>query len=319
MPFTLFVDNALTTLSGLTILQVAFYSAFLCLLASAGGIFNSFFDITWGFFSKKNIVVKYASQSCFAAFALFLLFCATTGSLMLLNPGANPAALLAPYITPVLPLSALLFACVLVLTALSKKFSGNFLLCLMTLITTLLFIAQIAWWQAQSYAPFRALAYNENMVSVWERSVVSFNYTDHASFMVVGIYLLAAAFTFGSIIMMPWLIMRRNRDDYGRDYYTFAMRRAARRALFCLLPTTAVACYSNWVLYATLAESFCLAYGALLALSVLLLVLLAFFLINISVSATPMRCKPSAIAAFFLYALIVMMQFIIMDFSPGIL
>lgn len=45
----------------------------------------------------------------------------------------------------------------------------------------------------------------------------------------------------GSGLAQIWLLLRRERTDYGRDYYAFAMRYLARIALFCALASTLLA------------------------------------------------------------------------------
>ncbi len=47
---------------------------------------------------------------------------------------------------------------------------------------------------------------------------------------------LALTYSAGASAAMPWLLLRRSIDDFGRDYYAFALRRCARRGTKgCLL------------------------------------------------------------------------------------
>lgn len=50
-----------------------------------------------------------------------------------------------------------------------------------------------------------------------------------------------------------WLVMRRNKDDFGRDYYNFSLKLAARWAF---IPMIAVLAFQGW-LFASLPDTVC--------------------------------------------------------------
>jgi hypothetical protein len=52
--------------------------------------------------------------------------------------------------------------------------------------------------------------------------------------------LVCAGLAAGAGLAQLWLIMRRFKADYGRDYYAFAMRYCARVALLCTLASTVI-------------------------------------------------------------------------------
>ena len=71
---------------------------------------------------------------------------------------------------------------------------------------------------------------------------------------------LGYALTFGFAVCascsQTWLIFRREKADYGRDYYAFAMRYCARAALFFTLVATALATGLFWRLSQFVPPSF---------------------------------------------------------------
>lgn len=318
MAFAQLYSNALALLSQVSILQITFYCAFFCLLASLGGVMNTLFDATSGLFAKKNLLGKFACQGSQSAIAALLFYLVFLGALIPLPGGENPAAFIVPYFAEMAPFLMIVFACVITTTIFWTKIPNTFITPLLSLITALALLVQVGWWLILDYAPFKPLQYNELLLPVAERIMLNFVLADHLSFFIIAAYMLLAACAIGSIVMMLWLIVRRNWDDFGRDYYTFAMRRAARRSLFFLLMATAVACYSNWQLYAMMVESFFATYALLLAISALLLILLAIMLIVIGSTTTPMRCKPAAIASLIVFAFVFFIQLIIFNFSPSL-
>jgi hypothetical protein len=54
-------------------------------------------------------------------------------------------------------------------------------------------------------------------------------------FLSVFAHCLALAFAAAASFCLPWLLLRRAASDYGRDYYAFALRAAARQALAATL------------------------------------------------------------------------------------
>ena len=95
-----------------------------------------------------------------------------------------------------------------------------------------------------------------------------------------------------------WLILRRERDDWGRDYYAFAMRLAARWTalpLLCALGVQSWLVLSLQYLPPALLTRIEIA-GPFVAGQILGLVA-AWLLLRLSRSETPMRDKPQAFAA----------------------
>ncbi len=91
-----------------------------------------------------------------------------------------------------------------------------------------------------------------------------------------------------AVLTMLYLLLRRNRDDFGRDYYRFALSFAARWALFfaVISPVTCV-----W-LFLVMDKGFDMTYtalpGGIFALSLIVLALVLWRLIR---SSQPMRNK----------------------------
>lgn len=91
---------------------------------------------------------------------------------------------------------------------------------------------------------------------------------------------------------MGYLILRRNKDDFGRDYYRFAMPQAARWGLFLLAP---VAILAGWLGFRGVAWTTVLASSlALVGIAALAGVWLNARVIR---SSHPLRLKGGALAA----------------------
>lgn len=318
MAFAQLYSNTHALLSSVSILQITFYCAYFCLLAALGGVINTLLDAVSGLVAQKNLLGKFACQGSQSAIASLLFYLVFLGALIPLPGGENPAAFITPYFAEMAPFLMIVFACVITATIFWTKIPNTFITFLFSLITALVLLVQAGWWLIFDYTPFKPLQFNEFLLPVAERIMLNFNLTEHADFLIVVAYMVLAACVIASMVMMLWLIVRRNWDDFGRDYYTFAMRRTARRCLFFLLMVTAVACYSNWQLYATMVETFFATYALLLAISALLLTLLACMLVVISSTTTPMRCKPAAITSLVVFALVFFIQLIIFNFAPSL-
>ncbi|MDL2316712.1 hypothetical protein LJC59_06490 [Desulfovibrio sp. OttesenSCG-928-A18] len=95
-----------------------------------------------------------------------------------------------------------------------------------------------------------------------------------------------------------WLIFRRNRADYGRDYYAFAMRYCARFALAFVVFSGILAALFFWELKTSVPAE--LSQGedpGVLLLSFCMPLLCALLWFFAAKSDTPMRHKPGAIFA----------------------
>lgn len=318
MAFAPLYSNTLALLSNVSILQITFYCAFFCLLASLGAVINSLLDAASGLVAKKNLLGKFACQGSQSAIAALLFYLVFLGALIPLPGGENPAVFITPYFAEMAPFLMIVFACVITATIFWTKIPSTFITFLFSLITALALLIQVGWWLILDYDAFKPLQFNEFLLPVAERVMLNFSLPEHLDFLIIATYMVLAACTIASMTMMLWLIVRRNWDDFGRDYYTFAMRRTARRSLFFLLLVTAVASYSNWQLYSSMTVLFFAIYALALAVSALLLMFLAIMLIVISSTTTPMRCKPAAIASLVVFALVFFIQLIMFNFSPSL-
>jgi hypothetical protein len=130
-------------------------------------------------------------------------------------------------------------------------------------------------------------------------------------------YLFCTGLAAGAGLSQLWLIMRRHKEDYGRDYYKFAMRYCARIALGFTLVGTAVAGLLFWLLWESIPPDFLqpqdrgillVAFGLPLSCCLLWLCVIK--------SETPLRHKPGAFfACLFLYiALCAQMLFCLSTF-----
>jgi len=102
-------------------------------------------------------------------------------------------------------------------------------------------------------------------------------------------------------LALPWLVLRRNRDDWGRDYYAYATRACSRWAAWCILGSVAGFGALVWLTWPVMSQSpysqpFLLLAGAGAVLA--LLACLCWMLI--ARSAAPMRHKPAMFLALLL-------------------
>lgn len=112
------------------------------------------------------------------------------------------------------------------------------------------------------------------------------------------IYLVFLGIASGTGLSQLWLIMRRYKEDYGRDYYNFAMHYCARLALAFTLLSTLTAGWLFWSLWQSMPSVFLqpqdrgvllVAFGLPVSCCILWLCILK--------SETPMRHKPGAFFA----------------------
>lgn len=100
---------------------------------------------------------------------------------------------------------------------------------------------------------------------------------------------------YGGATGMRWLVLRRTRDDFGRDYYNTALPRAARWALLPLLPLAAC---MGWAFAALPAETSArlLAYPLVCwaGAALVLFVLAACAWLVVALAKLPMRAKWAA-------------------------
>ncbi len=111
-------------------------------------------------------------------------------------------------------------------------------------------------------------------------------------------HLTLVAFAGAAAISIIWLFLRRNKDDWGRDYYVFAMRLASSRASLALF---AAICVQGWLVASLnnvppailMRNDIGLPWAAGLVLGAVA----AWLFFRLSRSEHPMRGKASAAAA----------------------
>ena len=120
---------------------------------------------------------------------------------------------------------------------------------------------------------------------------------------------IALAPALAGAMALLFLLYRRDRDNFGRDYYAFSMRLAARWAVLCVLPALAV---QPWILFSlepgmralVLASPMALLWG----LAALLMALCAGLWWAVAKSGSPMRLKGlmlgAALAAWLFHSLL---------------
>lgn len=123
-------------------------------------------------------------------------------------------------------------------------------------------------------------------------------YLASPSLWLLTVYLVFLGIAAGTGLSQLWLIMRRYKDDYGRDYYSFAMRYCARLALVFTLLSTITAGWLFWTLWQSMPSVFLqpqdrgvllVAFGLPISCCILWLCIIK--------SETPMRHKPGAFFA----------------------
>ena len=123
-----------------------------------------------------------------------------------------------------------------------------------------------------------------------------------AQFWPMLIHALLWTFTAAAGLGLVYLLMRRNRDDFGRDYYTFAVKVCARwAAIPALLQLGAVAALllPAWGNIHPMMKSTATGLAAGGALSA---VIAAILLFNVSRAENPLRSKPAILGAVLLLA-----------------
>ncbi|MDR2669844.1 MAG: hypothetical protein LBC14_07835 [Desulfovibrio sp.] len=173
------------------------------------------------------------------------------------------------------------------LIGLSALLSGLFLFCLLTL---LLFFIQ---------HPYISLLLDENPGAALPAALGEF--TGNTSLWPPVAYFFLNGPAAAAALTRARLILRRNKDDFGRDYYVFAAHSAARSALFFTVAATAAAALLFLSLSASTAPEFrqMPETGILLAASGLPIVCALLHLVC-AFDANPLRRKAGAFGACFL-------------------
>lgn len=109
-------------------------------------------------------------------------------------------------------------------------------------------------------------------------------------------YLFCTGVVFGMALAQIWLILRRQRADFGRDYYAFAMQYCARIALMFTVFSTALVGGVYWLLRQSTPPELSQPHdpGILLIAAGLPLCCCLLWLVIVK-SSTPMRHKPGVV------------------------
>lgn len=106
----------------------------------------------------------------------------------------------------------------------------------------------------------------------------------------------------GAGLGLVYLLMRRNKDDYGRDYYTYAMRWLARFTAVPALLQLGAAAALIAPAWATVPVEMKSTATGLAAGGVMAAVLAAILLFNVSRAEAPLRSKPAILGSVALLA-----------------
>lgn len=124
------------------------------------------------------------------------------------------------------------------------------------------------------------------------------------------LYLFCNGFAATGCFILPWLIFRRKYADYGRDYYSFAMRHAALWAAFAQVAAMAAGGAGLFLLWESPLHSLAQPQEPLIMAAACILPLCCIALwATIVAGKLPLRHKPGAILACFLFFAALCAQF----------
>jgi hypothetical protein len=130
--------------------------------------------------------------------------------------------------------------------------------------------------------------------------------------------LLSFGLAAGAALSQLYLFARRNKDDYGRDYYVFAMHYCARIACFCTVAALSFSLVVFWHLYLSFPQSLSRPPdpGLLLVAAGLPLLCCLLWLCIIK-SDVPLRHKPGAVfACLFLFIALCAQAMLALEIFP---
>ena len=284
------------------------------LLGAMGTAFLAFFTGTVAKVAKKPLLSHLSCQatsaSLFLYFWYFLAFCgllaflaidetmyasATMGSFLDNYQEISLQALHRhlPYFAQEVPLAGAVLVCFLLTWIFKKLAPRSALVLFLNLVTACLALILVFWWASsvqQDYAPLTAM---RNHMEMLTRALVPLQGENWWLFATLLGWYWSSGLATGGLFLMLWFFLRRNRDDFGRDYYVRAMYCAARAVLVGLLLSTVAAHGYFWFqngpdqLTDTLILALGLAYGTLLWVCAAICLVLY--------SATPMRHKASVV------------------------
>lgn len=273
---------------------------------------------------KKAFLDKSAMQISQSALVnvLFILVALTAGALMIISQ-TRPELLQAPY--PSEPLIFLSPVCAALLLLLLYTASwrvlkkARFVHLLLGLIAALLFLCVLFAGGLIAANIQQPMLFTFLWNDPW--AVLRVLFEDFLTFAPMWAalgFLFCSGIAFGMALAQLWLILRRNRADYGRDYYAFAMQYCARIALAFTLLAGALVGLVYWLLRRTTPPELSQPHdpGILLMAAGLPLCCCLLWLV-IAKSPTPMRHKPGvAFGILFSYVALCAQMLMLMTAFP---
>ena len=300
--------------------QYASFFAWFLLIGAMGAAFLAFFAGFTAKVAKKPLLAHLSRQattaSLFFYFCYFLAFCgllaflaidetmyasAMQGSFLSNCPEICLQALHRhlPYFAQEVPLGGIVLFTLFCVWLLKRTAPQSVIVLFCNLLAACLVFVLVFWWATniqQDHAPLTALRNHQEMLASALAPVLGKNWQTFAT--LLGWYW-ACGLAVGGLLLMLWFFLRRNSDDFGRDYYVRAMYFAAKAVLVGVLLSTVAAHAHLWLhngmteITDALILTLALAYGSLL------LVCAAQCLVLYS--ATPMRHKASIIFCILLF------------------
>lgn len=255
-------------------------------------------EIAYGI-RKKAFLDKCAMQISQSALvnALFILFALAAGTWMILDQ-TQPELLQPPFSWKPVILASPAFAAILLLLLytgswqmLKKIRALHIFLGLLAGLSAIVLLFLGCLLAANIQQPMLFAFLWNNPLAVLQVLFADF-LTTPPMWAMVG-YLFCAGIVFGMALAQIWLILRRHRADYGRDYYTFAMQYCARIALVFTVLSTAMVGVTYWLFRQETPPELSQPHdpGTLLIAAGLPLCCCLLWLV-IAKSPTPMRHKP---------------------------
>lgn len=305
-----------TFLTSLPLIQFVFYLAFICLLISAGSTWSTVgFDIS-RVARKLPLLKNYGLQSCQAGLGAFLFFMALLAGVVPLPGGEETALIGSPFVRQAIPFPAIMLLMLIFTLVFRTKLPNTILGPFFALLSSLLMLFYIFWWQAYGLSELSPSGAYEDPLLFALRSYESLQNASFEAFYISFLNTLFAALAIASIFKMLWLMLRRNWDNFGRDYYNYAMRKSARRSLFFIVVNTSIILFLFWSQHLETMAPFIEKNLLFITIMIFATLMSLFLCIVIARSATPMRHKFSAISVLAFYAMVLIGQFVITPFMP---
>ena len=204
-----------------------------------------------------------------------------------------------PYFTQTVPLAGMVLFSFFIVWMCKRVAPRSGAVLFLNFFAACIAFALVYWWASrlqQGYGPLTALLTYQEMASSAFAPLLHENWWSFAS--LLGWHW-ACGLAAGGLLLMLWFFMRRNSDDFGRDYYVRAMYFAAKAVLVGILLSTVAAHSYFWLqngmgqITDVILLTLILAYGALLLVCATQCLVLY--------SATPMRHKASIVLSILLF------------------